>query len=131
MRRAGGRAAFAVVFALLALNAWAQVVLVPFGRSSDPATLTALQLLVGTAAAAAAWASWRGMRWAPAAALVYGALAATMVVLLGPILHLDEGARGGLWTGAALIVLFCAWAAWSLRRSVARAGVGTTHPGET
>ena len=116
VRRSRIRVALVVVFALLALNAWAQVVLVPFGRSDDPPLLTALQLLIGAAGGLAAWGGWIGARWAPLAALGYGIVTAVMLLALTPLLDLGEEARGGLWVGAAVILAFTAWSAWYLRR---------------
>lgn len=117
MRRSRGRTALAVVFALLALNAFAQVIFVPLGLTGDPPALTALQALVGTAGAAAAWGSWTGTRWAPWAALLYGLVTAGMLVALDPLLALGPEARRGLWVGAACVLVFGLWAAWYLRRS--------------
>lgn len=131
MRRPGGRIALAVVFALLALNALAQVVLVPLGRSDDPAALTALQALIGAAGAVAAAGSWAGARWSPAAALAYGLLTAGMVLALGPLLELPAEARGGLWVGAAALLLLALWSAWYLRRSVTRAAAQVRGPGHS
>jgi hypothetical protein len=117
MRRTRARAALAVVFAVLALNAWVQVALALLGRSDDPLELRLLQTVVGLAAAAAAWGSWTGARWAPAAALLYGLVTAGMLVALVPLLDLGPDARGGLWTGAAAVLIFGLWAAWYLRRT--------------
>jgi hypothetical protein len=118
MRRLRGRAVLSVLFAILALNAWVQVLLVPLGRSDDPGALTVLQALVGTTGAAAAWGSWRGARWAPASAVLYGLVTATMLVALAPLLDLEPDAQGGLWTGAAAVLLFALWAGWYLRRAI-------------
>ena len=118
MRRPTGRVVLAVLFALLALNAWAQVLLVPFGRSGDPLALTVLQALVGTAGAAAAWGSWTGHRAAPALASSYGLVTAGMLVALPPLLALEPEARGGIWVGAAGVLAFAAGAAAYLRRSL-------------
>ena len=109
-----------MIFALLALNAWAQVVLAQLGDSSDPATLVVLQVLVGAAAAAAAAGSWSGARWAPAASVLYGLVTAGMIVALEPILGLGRDARNGLWTGGAVVLLFGLSAAWYLRRDIGR-----------
>lgn len=113
--RSRGRATLAFVLALLALNAWAQVVLVPLGRSDDPPALTALQLLIGAAAAAAAWGSWRATRWAAAAAALWATLTAGMLVALPRMLALPADARGGILTGAGIVLAFGLWAAWFLR----------------
>ena len=118
MRRPVGRIVVAVIFGLLALNAWAQVLLVPLGRSDDPAMLTLLQVLVGTSAALAAVGSWRGARWAPAAAVAYGIITGAMIVLLDPLLDIGPEGRSGLWLGALLVLLVSLGFAWYLRRSV-------------
>ena len=124
-----GRLAVAGVFALLALNAWAQVALVPLGGSDDPFVLTALQALIGAAGAAAAWGSWAGARWAPATAVLYGLVTAGMLVALTPLLGLAPDARGGLWAGAAVVLLLSLCAAWYLHRAVARDTAGPRGPG--
>jgi hypothetical protein len=116
MRRA--RIVLTAVFGLLALNAWAQVVFVPLGRSDDPPLLTAWQALVGAAGAAAAWGSWAAARWAPAAAVAYGVTTAGMLVALGPMLGLEAAARGGLWAGAAVLLALGIGSAWYLRRII-------------
>ena len=115
--RRGVRVALAVIFALLALNAWAQVVLRLVLGSQDPPALVALQALIGTTAVAATIGIWRGARWAPAAALAYGIVTACMLVALEPIIGLGRDARGGLWAGAVMVLLFAALSAWYLRRS--------------
>lgn len=118
--RATGRVVLAVLFALFGLNALAQVVLVLAGRSDDPAALSALQTLVGASGLAAALGSWRGDRWAPLAAVGYGVMTGTMVASLGPLLELDAEARPGLYVGGASVLGFGLFAAWYLRRSLAR-----------
>ena len=123
MRRSWGRVALAVVFALLALNAWAEVALVLLGHSDEPVALTVLKTLGGLAAAAAAWGGWAGARWAPGAAAGYGLLTAGMLVALDPLLDLGPDARAGLWTGAAAVLGFALWAAWYLRRALRCDGV--------
>lgn len=121
-RRSVGRIACAVVFALLALNAWAQVVLALATDPDDLPVLTILQALVGAAAAAAAWGSWSVARWAPVASLLYGLVTAGMLISLEPMLDLGAEARRGLWLGAGIVLLFGLWAAWYLRRDLARRG---------
>lgn len=114
-RRPRRNTALAIVFALLALNAWAQVILTLTGRSSDPWPLVILQTLVGATAATAAVGCWRVKRWAGAAALGYGVVGATLVAALGPLLDLAPEDRAGLVTGALVVLLFGLWAAWYLR----------------
>jgi ABC-type glycerol-3-phosphate transport system permease component len=119
MRRPRGRAVLAAVFVLLALNAWLQVLLALLGRSDDPGALTALQALVGIAGGAAAWGSWIGARWAPAAAGLYGLVTAGMLIAFAPLLDLEAEARRGLWAGAAAVLLLALWAGSYLRRALA------------
>jgi hypothetical protein len=118
MRRPIGRIVLAIVFGLLSLNAWWQVA--DNASSGSPAMLIALQVVCGVFAAVTAWGSWTGARWAPAAALLYGVAAAGMVAGLGPMLGLPAEERGGLWTGAAVILAFALLSAWWLRRSLRR-----------
>ena len=122
MRRSRGRMVLAAVFGLLSLSAWYQAADAALGRSDDPAMLMGLQTITGAAAAAAAWGSWAGARWAPAAALLYGVIAGGMVAGLGPMLDMAADERGGLWTGAAIILAFALASAWWLRRSLRREG---------
>lgn len=125
-RRPWGRTALAAVFALLALNALAQVALALLGRADDPGPLVLLQTLVGLAAAAAAWGSWTGARWAPLAAAAYGVVVAGMLLALEPLLDLGAESRGGLRLGAASLLGLSLLAAWWLRRSAG--GPATTTP---
>jgi hypothetical protein len=120
-RPSRGTIALGVVFLLLALNALAQGVLAVLGESGDPAALVALQACIGLAGLAASWGSFRRRRWAPLAALAHGIVTAAMLVSLESILGLEREARAGLWTGAAIVLAFDAWAAWYLRRVVGRA----------
>ena len=103
------------MFALLALNAWNEAT---FGQSDDPTALTTLQVAVGLAGALAAWGCWAGKRWAPVAAVVYGAVTATMLMALPIILQLEAEARSGIWSGAAGVALASLLIAWYLRRTL-------------
>ena len=116
VRRSRIRHLIAALFVLLGLNAWWQVVLALLGDGGDPQALILLQLVVGATAAAAAWGAWRGARWAPRASVLYGGVTAGMLVALAPILDLPPDARPGLWSGAALVLLFALAIAWYLRR---------------
>jgi hypothetical protein len=117
MRRSVGRVVLAAVFALLALNAFWQVGLGVWGEG-EPPLITALQALVGAAAASAGYGSWIGARWAPAIAALYGVIGGGMIVSLGPVLDLPAEARTGLWTGGAVVLVFGLGSAWWLRRSL-------------
>jgi len=115
-----GRQVLAVVFALLALSAWWEVVNDVIGTNDSPRILALLQTIVGAMAAAAAWGSWKGARWAPAFALLYGVIAGGMVASLGPMLDLPAESRRGLWTGGVMVLIFGIVTAWWLRRSLIR-----------
>lgn len=126
VRRHRGRTVVAVVFVLLAANALAQVALVPFGGVGDPPSLTALQLLIGIVALAAAWGSWTGARWSPAAAALYGVVTGGMIASLPWLLGLPAEARGGTTAGAAAVLLVALALAWYLRRTLAARGMPAT-----
>ena len=123
VRRSRIRHVLAAFYVLLGVNAWTQAVLALVRGDGDPPSLILLQALVGTAAAAAAWGAWRGARWAPLASVLYGVVTAGMLVALAPILDLPPDARPGLWSGAALVLLFALAIAWYLRRARALQGV--------
>ena len=118
--RAWVRVALAILFALLCLNAWSQVVLALVGRADDPPILIGLQCLSGGTAAAAAVGSWVGARWASVGALLYGVVTGAMIAALEAILHLGNEARVGLWVGGAAVLIVGAGAAWYLRRDANR-----------
>jgi hypothetical protein len=118
--RPRGRTVLAVVFALLALSAWWQVVNDVTGANDSPRILTFLQAIVGATAAAAAWGSWIGARSAPLFAVLYGVIAGGMVASLGPMLDLPAESRNGLWMGATIVFVFGIVSAWWLRRSLRR-----------
>ena len=109
-----------MIYALLALNAWAQVALALRGDLSDPPILIALQSLIGIAGAAAVWGIWAGARWAPYAVVIHGLITATMLVALDPILGLGANARSGLFLAAAAVLVWTLLFAWYLKRLVGR-----------
>ena len=111
MPRPPGRVVLAILFVLLGLNAWLQL-----PSSDGPRVLDALQVAIGLAAMAAARGSWTGARWAPAAALAYGAISASMLLALPTILSLEPDARPGIFTGAGVVALVGLGSAWYLRR---------------
>ena len=120
----------AVLFALLGLNALNELLSMVRGTSDGPITLAALQAAVGLTAIATAFGAWIGARWAPVLAVVYGVIAAVMIVALGPLLDMAVEERGGLLVGAAIVLAFalaCAWYLhWALNR--ARAATPTAAP---
>jgi len=105
------------IFGVLALIDWAQVLLALLRPSDNPSALTALHFGTGAAAAATYWGSWRRMRWAPMAAVAYGALTAVLLFALPSLLDLPVEARGGLRTGAAAVLLFAILSAVYFRAS--------------
>ncbi|MFL4975875.1 MAG: hypothetical protein ACJ8DT_19600 [Microvirga sp.] len=121
-RRSVGRILIAALFALLAVNALHETF-----WSDSPPTLRALQALVGTLAVMTTWGAWSGARWSYAAATAYGFVAAGMVASLGPMLDMPVEERGGLWVGAAVVLVFSLACAWFLRRATRRDSVDVTE----
>jgi hypothetical protein len=121
--RPRSRIVIAGLFVLLGVNAWFEALDALFAGGGDPPALIALQTVVGATAAAAAWGAWRGARWAPLASVSYGIATAGMLVALVPILDLPPESRPGIWSGAALVLLFALAVAWYLRRARALARV--------
>ena len=109
-----------IIFALLALAAWGEVLSVALGHSDSPPLLAALQTCVGGAAAATAWGSWRRRKWASSAALAYGAVTGGMLVFLPSLLGLPAEARAGIWSGAAVVMVFAALCAIYFRSDARR-----------
>jgi hypothetical protein len=116
MGRRTGTILLAVVFALLSLADVWQLGDAARGRHPDPAGLLVTHGVTGALAAAAAVGSWRGRRWAAAAALGWGGVTAAMLVALGPVLNTPAAERPQLWAGAAVVAALAAAAAWYLRR---------------
>jgi len=121
-RRSIGRIVIALLFALLAVNA-----LMEAFEPDVPQALRAMQALVGALAVATTWGAWSGARWSYAAATAYGFVAGGMVASLGPMLDMPVEERGGLWVGAAVILVFSLACAWFLRRMTRRASVDVTE----
>lgn len=116
-RRRIGTTVIAILFALLAVEAWIQVVRNLVGDRDLPVVMI-WQFLTGGAAAMAAVGAWRRRPWSYRAVMLYGVLTAALIVALGPILNLDPSGRRGLLTGASVVLFGCVAAAWLLRRSV-------------
>ena len=112
-----------VAFCLLGLNGWAQVLSAALGRSSDSLVLTALQFLIGLAGIATAWGGWQRAQWTWKAAIAYGVVTGGMLVALPFLLGLPAEERAGIWSGAAVIMVFALLCAWYFR-SDARRQVG-------
>lgn len=116
MHRPIGVKLVTLMFALLALNGLAQVVLRVTGGNTDPMTLALLQLASGVTAMAAAVGAWRGSRWSSVASLAYGGVTAVMLALLPHLLGLDDDAKAGIWSGATTVLLVSVAAGWYLHR---------------
>jgi peptidoglycan/LPS O-acetylase OafA/YrhL len=121
-RRSIGRILIAALFALLGVNALHETF-----WSDSPPTLRALQAVVGTLALTTTWGAWSGARWSYAPATAYGFVAAGMVASLGPMLDMPVEERGGLWVGAAVVLVFSLACAWFLRRATRRDSVDVTE----
>jgi len=93
------------VFALLALNAWAQVAEVVLRRATMPLALSLFQLSSGAAAYAASVGTFRRRPWAWKASLAWGLITAVMIASLEALLDLPPDSRGGLVTGAISCLL--------------------------
>src|SRR5215510_11601715 len=114
-----------VIFGLLALTDWAQVLLALVRPSDNPSALIALHFGTGAAAAATCWGSWRRTRWTPIAAVAYGALTIVLLLTLPSLLNLPLDARAGLRAGAAVVLFFallCAAYFRALDRHIQREG---------
>ena len=122
LHRLGSRLV-AVLFAVLALSAFTEVLSMLRGTNGAPVALGILQTLVGSTAAATALGAWTGARWAPAFAAAYGVITAAMLVSLGPLLEIPAADRGGLRMGAAAVLLVALGCAWYLRHAARRAPV--------
>jgi hypothetical protein len=115
VRRPWGRIVLALVFAVLGGGAWVQAFITFF--NNEPRALVAFHLCLAITGTAAAVGGWTLARWAPIAALLYGATTVGLLVSLTSILKLDPSAGSGLRIGAAVVLAFSVWAAWYLQRS--------------
>jgi hypothetical protein len=86
--------------------------------AGDPRLLVTEHVVVCLTGLAAAWAVWRGDRWAPWILGLNGASTAVLVVSLGPLLAMDAVARNGLWSGGLFIALLTVAGVWYARRRV-------------
>jgi hypothetical protein len=116
MRRPIGVTLMAILFAALAFNGLVQVAYALRGDGSDPGALTVFQLLSGLTALAAGAGAWRNSRWSSIAAVGYGVVTSVMLALLPRLLGLGEDERLGVWSGAAVVLLFGVAAGWYLHR---------------
>jgi hypothetical protein len=117
-----------VVFALAGASAYLEVVDHLLSSSTDTPAVLVFQLITGSAAVAAAVGIWRRAPWAALAVLIYGAVTAIFVVLLGPMLDLGADERSGLLTGAAAILAFSLASAWYVRHVARRGTLSSEEP---
>ncbi len=110
-----------IIVALLTaagLNALLQV----FNEISDPEPgslmLGALQFATAISALLAAIAVARRDTRAPAVILAWGAISASLVVLLEPLGFVEAADRMGLWQGAAALLAIAATLCWYVRRTL-------------
>jgi hypothetical protein len=116
-----GSIVLTVVFVLLGAQALIEAA-PTLGRGSSPVVLGVLQSLVALSAFAAGYGAWHRSPWGPWAAVSYGAITGTMVVLLGRLLDLPSEAHRGLLVSGVLIFavgLGLGWYLHVLRRSSA------------
>ena len=109
--------AIAIVTALIGLQHLFQA-LTGLHGGGDPRLLVLEHFGVTIFSFAAVYAIAKGKGWAPWALAVAGALAAALVVSLGPLLHMDAVERNGLWAGAGSIAVVTALGVWYLARRV-------------
>jgi hypothetical protein len=117
MHRSIWRKLLVVLFALLALDGFAEATRHFVSPNDVPPALFWLQLIAGSLALASAVGLWRRARWGSAAIIAWGIEVATMLVLLEPILNLDAQASAGLWPGAAVMLVIAALCAWYAQRT--------------
>jgi hypothetical protein len=128
-RRTIGLTLLSIIFGLLSASAFREIAVYLLSASGDPPALFALQLVTAATALTSAAGIWRRTPWAPLAILAYGVVAASLVVLLGPLLDLDAEARSGLLGGAAGIMAFVLLSAWYVRRVSSRGRVSEFEAG--
>ncbi len=104
-----------VVFALLCMVQWGEVVRAGLGLDSDYRILTLLKLVSGACAYAAAVGTFRRRPWAWVASLLYGVVTAVLILAVGPVAGLDAEERKGLIWGATSMLLIGAGLALYLR----------------
>lgn len=126
MRRPFGH--FAVIALLLAssVNAFSQVANEVRDPEPGSVALGLMQGGIGAAGLTAVVGLWRRTRWATAAILAWGVIAAALVVLLQPLLGLDASERYGLFTGAATVLMITGVLYLYVRRSL-RAPAAQEH----
>ena len=120
-QRSFSRKLLVTLFALLALNSTVDAIQHVVDPDDVLLSLFGLEVVAAALAVTAAVGLWRRARWAPIAIGAWGLETAAMIMLLGGILDLDPKARGGLWTGAVVILTVAALCVWYAKRT-GRAG---------
>lgn len=117
-RRPAGHWVVMGLFAAVGINAMVEV---PDGlgdqSSSGMLIVAALQTVTAVLAFLTVRAVWIRAAWSTLVITLWGAVSAVMIVLLEPLLELGRDARGGLITGALVILAVAACSAWYVRRS--------------
>jgi|SRR5437762_435615 len=111
--------AIAILVAAMGVQHLVQAIMAIRG-SGDPQLLILEHLDVTIFALVAAYAMWRGKRWAAWALAIAGAGVAVLIISLGPLLNMDSVERSGLWVGAGGVAAFTALGVWYLSRTVRR-----------
>jgi hypothetical protein len=106
----------AALFATVAVSDLWQVGMFLAGRNSEVPGLMLAHAVLGLVGAAAATAVWRRSSWSVWLAALWGVLTAALLASLPSVLGLAAEERGGVWVGAAAVLLVGAFAAWYLRR---------------
>jgi peptidoglycan/LPS O-acetylase OafA/YrhL len=117
MHRSVWRKLLVVLFALLALDGFAEATRHFLSPTDVPPALFWLQLVAGSLALASAVGLWRRARWGSVVIIAWGIEVAAMLVLLAPILDLDAQASAGLWPGAGVMLVIAALCAWYAQRT--------------
>ena len=105
-----------LLFVILTANGLWQGVGGLLGPSREPFPLPLLQLASGISALVTAIGAWRRARWSSLASVAYGAITGAMLAALPYILGLAADERMGLWSSAAIVLLFGVAAGWYLHR---------------
>ncbi len=121
MRRPIGHWLLIVMFTCVGGNALNEALRILRHPAEAPAALMYWQFAVGGLSLAAVIGIWQRAEWTSWAIGIWGAVAAAMIIALGPLLELEPAARDGLRTGAALLIAIAAASAWYLRRSLRQA----------
>ena len=116
-----GLGIIAVLVGVSALNDWAQVILTVARGSGEPALLLVLHVLSGALGVAAAIATWRRARRAPALVLLWGIAVVALLLCVPVAADLQPEASRGIRSAAAGVAIVAAALAWATRWLLARA----------